>query len=51
MEINKIFGFDYARQAWYDKGVYVRCGHTDAMGCECYGRLHEGEPVVLEVRS
>ena len=38
-------GYDYARQARYVGGVYVRCGHPDAMACDCYGRLHEGEAV------
>jgi len=38
-------GFDYDVQAWYAGGVYVRCGHPDAMACQCYGRIHEGEKV------
>ena len=38
-------GFDYEHQAWYLEGVYVRCGHPDSMQCQCYGTLHEGEPV------
>jgi hypothetical protein len=37
-------GFDYAKQAWYLNGVYIRCGHPESMQCDCYGRLHEGEP-------
>ncbi len=37
-------GYDYDNQAWVQNGVYVRCGHPDAMGCRCYGKLHEGEP-------
>jgi len=40
-------GYDYDRQAWYKDGVYVRCGHPDSMGCECYGKLHAGESVIL----
>jgi hypothetical protein len=35
--------FDYAKQAWVVNGRYVRCGHPEAMDCQCYGRLHEGE--------
>jgi hypothetical protein len=35
--------FDYDHQAWIVDGVYVRCGHPDAMACACYGRLHAGE--------
>jgi hypothetical protein len=35
--------FDYAKQAWVVDGRYVRCGHPEAMNCQCYGRLHEGE--------
>ena len=36
--------YDYERQAWTVDGRYVRCGHPDSMGCQCYGRVHEGEP-------
>lgn len=36
--------FDYDRQAWVQKGRYIRCGHPEDMGCDCYGKLHEGEP-------
>lgn len=36
-------GFDYENQAWVDNGRYVSCGHPEAMSCNCYGRLHEGE--------
>jgi hypothetical protein len=42
MDIKDLFGFDYEHQAWYKDGKYVRCGHPDAMGCECFGRIHEG---------
>ena len=38
-------GFDYQVQAWYLDGVYIKCGHPEAMACNCYGRLHAGEPV------
>ena len=37
--------FDYDNQAWTKDGVYVRCGHPEAMECGCYGREHEGEKV------
>lgn len=37
--------YDYQHQAWTVDGLYVRCGHTDAMRCACYGRRHEGETV------
>jgi len=36
-------GYDYQNQTWVKNGRYVRCGHPDAMACDCYGRLHEGE--------
>jgi hypothetical protein len=42
-------GYDYLNQAWVVDGVYVRCGHPDEMECQCYGRVHEGEP--CEVRG
>ena len=38
-------GYDYENQAWYQNGVYVRCGHPGSMDCECYGKLHEGQKV------
>ena len=39
--------FDYDHQAWVKDGVYVRCGHP-GVACECYGRLHAGEPVASD---
>lgn len=36
--------FDYTNQAWIVNGVYVRCGHPDSMDCQCFGKLHAGEP-------
>lgn len=36
-------GYDYDKQAWVQKGKYVRCGHPEEMDCGCYGREHEGE--------
>ena len=38
-------GFDYTNQAWYSKGVYIRCGHPENINCNCYGKLHAGEKV------
>ena len=35
--------YDYDNQAWVVNGVYARCYHSASMGCNCYGRLHEGE--------
>ena len=37
-------GYDYTNQAWALNGVYVNCGHPEDMGCNCYGRKHQGEP-------
>jgi hypothetical protein len=38
-------GYDYDKQAWYQNGVYVPCGHPASMHCDCYGKLHAGEKV------
>ena len=35
--------YDYDNQAWIVNGLYARCYHSATMGCDCYGRLHEGE--------
>ena len=35
--------FDYVHQAWTLDGRYVRCGHPQAMYCDCYGKAHQGE--------
>jgi hypothetical protein len=35
--------YDYDNQAWIVNGLYARCYHSASMGCDCYGRLHEGE--------
>jgi len=40
--------FDYKNQAWVVDGKYTRCGHSPALGCGCYGRLHEGKSYVPE---
>jgi hypothetical protein len=37
-----INGYDYDNQAWYQNGVYVRCGHPESMGCNCYGKINAG---------
>jgi hypothetical protein len=39
--------FDYKHQAWTFNGRYVRCGHPEAMHCDCYGKVHEGEPAEI----
>lgn len=49
-------GYDYEKQAWVYDGKYQDCGHPEEgeqtifgdifPGCNCYGRLHKGEPVV-----
>lgn len=40
-------GFDYQNQAWVVNGKYVACGHPASMECDCFGRLHAGEPVEI----
>ena len=35
--------FDYRNQAWLVNGTYQDCGHPEAVDCECFGRIHEGE--------
>lgn len=40
-------GYDYINQAWVMDGVYVRCGHPEAMDCGCYGKEHEGEACAI----
>lgn len=35
--------YDYTNQAWLRDGVYVSCGHSAAMNCGCFGRIHAGE--------
>ena len=39
--------YDYKNQACGPKtaSMYVRCGHPASMNCQCYGRLHQGEPI------
>lgn len=46
-------GFDYVNQAWVIDGRYQSCGHPEAMGCQCFGRLHAGElaPIVSGDRA
>ena len=39
-----LIGFDYANQAWVKDGQYVPCGHAPEMACNCFGKLHAGEP-------
>jgi hypothetical protein len=35
--------YDYENQAWVVDGKYIRCGHPDAMDCQCFGLEHQGE--------
>ena len=42
--MNHKITFDYENQAWIVDGHYVRCGHPEQLGCDCYGKQHEGEP-------
>ena len=35
--------YDYAVQAWVEKGIYLDCSHPARMPCTCYGRQHAGE--------
>ena len=35
--------YDYRNQAWLVNGVYQDCGHPEAVDCQCFGRIHEGE--------
>lgn len=39
-----IHGYDYINQAWIVNGKYVRCGHSPSVECNCYGRIHAGQP-------
>ncbi len=39
--------YDYDKQVWILDGKYVRCGHPESMGCDCYGRLHAGEMATI----
>ena len=34
--------YDYVYQAWTLDGIYQRCGHDEAMDCQCFGRLNAG---------
>ncbi len=35
--------YDYDKQAWVANGQYIRCAHSRAVECTCYGKAHEGE--------
>jgi hypothetical protein len=37
------YQYDYENQAWLKDGKYIRCGHSQDVDCQCYGKLHEGE--------
>ncbi len=36
--------YDYTNQAWLVDGRYISCQHPASMGCDCFGKLHAGEP-------
>ena len=36
--------YDYTNQAWVQDGFYLNCRHLGV--CNCFGRLHHGEPVL-----
>lgn len=40
--------YDYKNQAWVIAGLYQRCNHPAEMECQCYGRLHAGEPADMD---
>lgn len=37
--------YDYTNQAWVIDGLYQPCNHPETMDCQCFGRVHAGEPV------
>jgi len=38
-------GFDYTHRAWVYNGIYFSaCDHDPIIKCQCYGRVHAGEP-------
>lgn len=43
--------YDYQNQAWLVDWVYQDCGHPEAMDCDCYGRLHAGQPASDAIRG
>jgi hypothetical protein len=43
--------FDYDSQCWIVDGHVQRCGHPEMMNCQCYGRIHEGEPATAEQKK
>ena len=32
------YSYDYDKQVWIVEGKYQRCGHPEAMNCNCYGK-------------
>jgi len=38
--------YDYEKQVWIKDGKYVGCGHKGEE-CDCFGRLHAGEPAEI----
>ena len=41
------YSYDYDKQVWIVEGKYQRCGHPEAMNCNCYGKQHAGEIAVI----
>lgn len=41
-------GYSYTLQCWIINRVVQDCGHPDAMHCQCYGRIHKGETILVE---
>jgi len=39
--------YDYDKQVWIIDGKYQRCGHPESINCDCYGRLHANEEVII----
>lgn len=40
--------YDYDNQCWIVDGKVDTCGHPETMDCQCYSRLHAGEPATNE---
>jgi hypothetical protein len=36
--------YDYENQCWIVDDKVDTCGHPETMDCQCYSRLHAGEP-------
>jgi hypothetical protein len=40
--------YDYDNQCWIVSDTIESCSHPATMNCQCYGRLHAGEPATAE---